>query len=253
MGVWAVVVPGLFFWFVSGVDDGVVGDFDSAAFDHRIAPDEVYAFFYIEDVAVDFRVHVSYRGQDAGSVVLADVVAEDVVDALALTEHHAAAAIVAAVVVLVNGSVAGVGIPCLSVLVVDGVVGFVILEQGGFAFPWPDGGCGHAATVSFFVVQIRMDVYGDIFGYVVLDQRFKAVHRCDAVSADIFDKVVFDHDIGGAVGFHYFIGQFQGREFVMLVGVACGNSPSAAFFDFAVMDVDTVITGDSGLFFVVRA
>ncbi len=50
VGVWAVVVPGLFFWFVSGVDDGVVGDFDSAAFDYCIAPDlmadEVYAFLY---------------------------------------------------------------------------------------------------------------------------------------------------------------------------------------------------------------
>ena len=215
--------------------------------------DEVYAFFYIEDVAVDFRVHVSYRGQDAGSVVLADVVAEGVVDALALAEHHTATAIVAAVVVLVNGSVAGVSVPCLSVLVVDGVVGFVVLEQGGFAFPWPDGGCGHAATVSLFVVQIRVDVYGDIFGYIILDQRFKAVHRCDAVSADIFDKVVFDHDIGGAVGFHHFIRQFQGLEFIMLVGVSRGDSPSAAVLDFAVMDVDTVIAGDSGLFFVVRA
>ena len=184
---------------------------------------------------------------------MADVVAEGVVDALALAEHHTATAIVAAVVVLVNGSVAGVSVPCLSVLVVDGVVGFVVLEQGGFAFPWPDGSRGHAATFSLFVVQIRVDVYGDIFGYIVLDQRFKTVHRCDAVSADIFDKVVFDHEIGGAVGFHYFIGQFQGCEFVMLISVACGDSPSAAVFDFAVMDVDTVITGDSGLFFVVRA
>ena len=214
--------------------------------------DKVHAFFYIEDVAIDFRVHVSYRGQDACSVILTDVVAEDVVDALALTEHHTAAAIVATVVVLVDRSVTGVGIPRLTILIIDSVVDFVVLEQRCFAFPWPDGGCGHTATVSFFVVQIRVDVHSDIFGHIVLDQRFKAVHRCDAVSADIFDKVVFDHDIGGAVGFHHFIGQFQCGKFVMLVRVACGNSPSAAVLNFTVVDMYTIITGDSGLFFVIR-
>ena len=88
-----------------------------------------------------------------------------------------------------------------------------------------------------------MDVHSDIFGHIVLDQRFKAVHRCDAVSADI---------IGGAVGFHHFIGQFQCGKFVMLVRVACGNSPSAAVLNFTVVDMYTIITGDSGLFFVIR-
>ena len=214
--------------------------------------DKVHAFFYIEDVAIDFRIHVSYRGQDACSVILTDVVAEDVVDALTLTEHHTATAIVAAVVVLVDRSVTGVGIPRLTILIIDSVVDFVVLEQRCFAFPWPDGGCGHTATVSFFVVQIRVDVHSDIFRHIVLDQRFKAVHRCDAVSADIFDKVVFNHNIGGAVGFHHFIGQFQCGKFVMLVRVACGNSPSAAVLNFTVVDMNTVITGNSGLFFVIR-
>ena len=171
--------------------------------------DKVHAFFYIEDVAIDFRIHVSYRGQDACSVILTDVVAEDVVDALALTEHHTATAIVAAVVVLVDRSVTGVGIPRLTILIIDSVVDFVVLEQRCFAFPWPDGGCGHTATVSFFVVQIRVDV-------------------------------------------HHFIGQFQCGKFVMLVRVACGNSPSAAVLNFTVVDMNTVITGNSGLFFVIR-
>ena len=192
--------------------------------------DKVHAFFYIEDVAIDFRIHVSYRGQDACSVILTDVVAEDVVDALALTKHHTATAIVAAIVVLVDRSVTGVGIPRLTILIIDSVVDFVVLEQRCFAFPW----------------------HSDIFRHIVLDQRFKAVHRCNAVSADIFDKVVFDHDIGGAVGFHHFIGQFQCGKFVMLVRVACGNSPSAAVLNFTVVDMNTVITGNSGLFFVIR-
>ena len=56
-----------------------------------------------------------------------DVISENIVYALWFTEHDTSTCIVVAVVELVDGSVPRICIPCLTILVVAGVVCFIVL------------------------------------------------------------------------------------------------------------------------------
>ena len=128
------------------------------------------------------------------------------------------------------------------------MVGFVVLKQGVLALPGPHGRGGLPQPGAFLGVDPVVDLRGDVFGHVPLDQGLVAVHGGNAVAADVPEEAVFNENAGVAVGLYGFIRQVQSGKLLMGVAVACGNAPAAAALHPATGDVQVFITGDGPVF-----
>ena len=153
-----------------------------------------------------------------------------------------------AVIVLVDGAVAGIRVPGLAVLVEAGVVGFVELKHRVLALPGPHGRGGLPQPGAFLGVDPVVDLRGDVFGHVPLDQGLVAIHGSNTVAADVPEEAVLNENAGVAVGLYGFIRQVQSGKMLMGVAVARGNAPAAAALYPAMGDVQVFITGDFPVF-----
>ena len=163
----------------------------------------------------------------AAEVVIADVVAERVVDGFFQAEHHAAAFIHAAVVVLIHRTVARVGIVSHAVLIKPCVNGFVIAEQRILALPRPDGSSYLAHAVARLPINTVVHLAGDRVRRVVLDQRAQSIHNRKTIAACRSHVVITENDILVTVLQKGFFCQFSTLELRMGVSITHRDSPAA--------------------------
>ena len=181
------------------------------------APDMGQPLFDVECIVVHMAVScVPCRVERSHIFILADVVAECIVNGLHSAEHDRARCIAMAVIILIVRSVAVIRIPRLSVAVsvrsVHCIEAFVILEYSILAFPRPDARSdaprAHALVLSRRLsgrcIQHRLkiciirciDLLCSAFRNVILHDRPVQIHGRDRIPAYIAQIVVLDQDIG---------------------------------------------------------
>ena len=218
------------------------------------APDRIQSFFYVEGIVVHMAdTRVACRVKRPHPLVLADIVAECIVDGIHAAEHHRPARIPVAVVILIQRSVAIVRIPCLSVSVpVEGIQrikALIVLEHRVFTLPRPDCRCNLSKCCptrhSRSIINTIFDLRSSIFRNIVLDNRSVTVHRCNGVSARFFNIIVLDHYIRSAVFSDQIIRDSRCPEFPVISRISRRYPPPVYPLKAAVFDHQVVIFRDS--------
>ena len=159
-----------------------------------------------------------------------------------------------AIVVLIDSTIAPVGVKCLTVLifsvVVPGVIHFVILEQCILTLPGPDTGC-NTAKITLAIVAL-IDLPSGSVRNIMFNQRTEAIHGRNGVASRIFNKITSDYNIRGTITPCHFVRDFLGDEMIPVGRVGQGNSPAADILYNAVLNSHIMIAGDASLGFVLR-
>ena len=144
-----VLEPVFCLCFFSTVIDNIIFHYHRTS--AHVRTDKINSFFYIECIVVHMCIWLSRWIDHTAQIILADVITEDIVDCLYTTEHYTSAAIVMAIIILIQSSVTVVCIPCLSILILACIKGFIILENSVFTFPWPDS-CRYSSGTGLAVI-----------------------------------------------------------------------------------------------------
>ena len=173
-------------------------------------------------------------------------------------DHEAAALVIVAVVVLIDGPVAPVGVPGLSVAVpaavVVGIIHLIVLEHRVFTLPGPHAGRhtakGLVSSGPLALVVLGIDLAGRAVCHVILYNGPVAVHGGDGIAAYILQVVVPNEYVCHAISLGSFIGNGRIGEFRMVRRIRQGDAPAVDALQVTILNADVVVPGNAGGAFI---